>query len=148
MDDLHKSLENTQQTIIFTRETIEISRRGGFRLHKGLSNSLEVLETIPESERAIQLVDFDKSDSPIQRTLGMKWNVREDCFVFICRPKEVIFTKRGVVSLVSSIFDPIGYLSPFTVRAKFIIQELWRSKLDWDSPLPEDLENRWKAWMI
>ena len=147
MDDLHKSLEGIPDTIHFAKEIIELSARGGFRLHKCVSNKQEVLKAIDTSGRAIQEVDFEQKEAPIQRTLGIRWNIREDSFTFICQPKEVSMTKRRIVSLVSSIFDPIGYISPFTVRAKFIIQELWQSGLDWDDPLPEEAEEKCRPWL-
>ena len=147
MDDLHKSLESTETAIKYAADVVELARKGGFRLHKCVSNSREVLETIGTSEKAVQEVEFDKAEAPIQRTLGVKWNVREDFFLFVCHPKERVMTKRGVVSLVSSIYDPCGFISPFTVRAKFFIQEVWSHGLDWDEPLPIELEQKWNRWL-
>ena len=48
---------------------------------------------------------------------------------------------------MSSIFDPCGYLSPFTLRAKFLIQELWRQRVDWDDPIPRNLQQKWYNWL-
>ena len=56
--------------------------------------------------------------------------------------------KRGLLSLVSSIFDPLGILSPATIEPKQIIQLSWQRKIDWYNPLPLDLEIRWKNWLI
>ena len=147
MDDLHKSLDAVPQTIVFAKEVIELAAKGGFRLHKCTSNRQEVLDSIQESERALKEIDFELPEAPVQRTLGLKWNVREDVFFYACFPKNCIMTKRGVVSLASSIFDPIGFLTPFTMRAKLIIQFLWKSGLDWDEPLPEEYQEKWQTWL-
>ncbi|XP_055957968.1 uncharacterized protein LOC126823725 isoform X2 [Patella vulgata] len=56
-------------------------------------------------------------------------------------------TKRGVISIVSSIFDPCGFLAPFTFRAKCLIQEVWRTGIQWDDKLKTDLEVKWNAWL-
>jgi len=45
-------------------------------------------------------------------------------------------TKRGVLSLIARLFDPLGLLSPVTFRAKHIMQKIWRAQISWDDPLP------------
>lgn len=55
-------------------------------------------------------------------------------------------TKRGVVSTVSSIYDPLGFVSPYTIRAKMIFQDECRRRRDWDEPLTEDNIEAWEHW--
>jgi len=55
-------------------------------------------------------------------------------------------TKRSLLSLASRMFDPMGLISPFTVRAKILFQELWRRGLEWDDPLDRDIEQEWSSW--
>ena len=45
------------------------------------------------------------------------------------------FTKRKILSLVSSAFDPLGWVSPLTVRGKIFLQTLWKEKMGWDQAL-------------
>ena len=45
------------------------------------------------------------------------------------------FTKRKVLSLVSSVFDPLGWVSPLTVRGKIFLQTLQKEKKCWDQTL-------------
>ena len=45
------------------------------------------------------------------------------------------FTKRKILSLVSSVFDPLGWVSPLTVRGKIFLQTLWKEKMGWDQTL-------------
>ncbi|GIY25512.1 reverse transcriptase [Caerostris extrusa] len=54
--------------------------------------------------------------------------------------------KRSVLSTAAKVFDPVGFLSPFVVKIKRLVQEIWKRGLDWDSKLPEDLESKWKKW--
>ena len=58
--------------------------------------------------------------------------------------KDYSTTKRGILSAVSSVFDPLGFLTPFTLKAKLIIQELWRQNLGWDEEVPIDILKVWK----
>ena len=88
-----------------------------------MSNSKEVLQSVDEN-RDVGVFELELDNCPIQRTLGMKWNVKEDTFVFSPHLKSMPHTKRGVVSIVSSIFDPFGLISPFILRGKCIMQEL------------------------
>ena len=48
------------------------------------------------------------------------------------------YTKRKVLSLVSSIYDPLGWVSPLTVRGKMFIQTLWKERMGWDQNLNPD----------
>ena len=136
VDDLLTSVGTPNVAISLYKELTELLAKGGFHLHKWTSNSTLVMQSIPQSERTIQDVSLAINQLTIQRALGHHWNLAEDCFVFNPPLKEVPQTKRGVVSIVSSIFDPCGYLSPFTLRAKCLTQELWRQRVDWDEPLP------------
>lgn len=69
----------------------------------------------------------------------MKWNVKEDSITFasqeIASTKKNI-TKREILSESSKIFDPLGLLSPVTVRSKILMQSLWKQKLEWDVLVP------------
>ncbi|KRY67843.1 hypothetical protein T4A_13413 [Trichinella pseudospiralis] len=55
-------------------------------------------------------------------------------------------TKRGVLKALVSVFDPLGCLAPYTVKAKIIIQLLWQCGVAWDDPLPPETETRWRTW--
>lgn len=75
------------------------------------SNSREVLSSIPSELRANPKLDLDLDQ--VERALGVYWDTQSDTFRFrtvqACKP----FTKRGVLSIVSSLFDPLGFLAPF-----------------------------------
>lgn len=53
------------------------------------------------------------------------------------------FTKRAILSRVSQLFDPLGWLSPVTILGKLFIQTLWRSNIGWDDQLPQSLIEEW-----
>ncbi|GBM88096.1 hypothetical protein AVEN_99788-1, partial [Araneus ventricosus] len=48
--------------------------------------------------------------------------------------------------ILGRIFDPIGFLGPFIVRLKLILQELWAADIDWDDKLPSSLDYKWQLW--
>ena len=47
----------------------------------------------------------------------------------------------------ASVFDPIGLVSPFTVRAKVLLQKIWSRKVGWDDPLPDEIVKSWFEWL-
>ena len=52
-------------------------------------------------------------------------------------------TKREVLKWSSSIFDPVGLLSPVTISAKLFWQQLWQEHLEWDTTLDPSLCTQW-----
>ncbi len=55
-------------------------------------------------------------------------------------------TKRSVVSISSKLFNPLGFLSPYTIRAKILYQKLWIRGASWDDSLEEEIRNEWRRW--
>ncbi|XP_064467355.1 uncharacterized protein LOC135378268 [Ornithodoros turicata] len=55
-------------------------------------------------------------------------------------------TKQQVLRSVPQIYDPLGFILPYTVTGKMLLQEVWKHGLDWDAPLPDDLAHKWGAW--
>lgn len=83
------------------------------------------MEFVPASERAPS-VDLDLSGLPVDRAMRAEWNVENDTLGF--RPhKTSPETRRGILSFVASMYDPLGLASPFTLPARRVLQELCRS---------------------
>ena len=103
---------------------------------------------IPPQEKASPSVDLNFDELPIERTLGLKWNTEKDCFRFsVYSHQTPESTKRGVLSRLSTVFDPLGLLDPYMLPAKCLIQSLWRKNKDWDEPLDEGDQSVWKDWL-
>ena len=52
-------------------------------------------------------------------------------------------TKRDVLWVSSKIYDPLGFITTVSIRAKIFMQELWEEGYSWDDPLPEEMQNKW-----
>lgn len=83
----------------------------------------------------------------IERALGVQWCVEADEFQFRVVVKENPLTRRGVLSTVASVYDPLGFVAPFILVGKQILQELCRDKVSWDEDLPEHILQRWESWL-
>ena len=93
-------------------------------------------------------VDLDSADLSTVKTLGVLWCPMDDVFKFqVNLPgKSHNRTKRSFLKKIATLFDPLGLLSPYTVRAKFLLQEMWASGVDWDEPISTILSLRASQW--
>jgi hypothetical protein len=130
------------------RLLIQTLERGKFELRKWASNAPELLQSIPSELREINL-PLTISETPELPTLGVKWNPSADTFTLtIPRPLDTaIPCKRSVSSLIARCHDPLGWISPVLIRAKILLQELWKCKLDWDIPIKSTLLSKWKKFI-
>ena len=149
VDDCLRSVSDENTAITLCAELRSMLANGGFRLTKWSSNSRKLLNSIPEKERAqgFQDLDLDEDNLPMERALGIQWCAESDQFRFKINLKDRPHTRRGLLSLVSSIFDPLGFLAPVILPAKRILQDLCRQKYSWDEDLPDTVVKSWKRWI-
>ena len=145
VDDLLKALPSEMQVIRLANELIELLKRGGFRLAKWMSNSREVLANISE-ERANPTLDLDLDHLPVEKALGVQWDVERDVFKFQVTNLNKPNMKRGVLSTFSSLYDPLGLVCPVVLDAKQIMQRLWKARIDWDEPISATESAKWEKW--
>ena len=115
---------------------------------KWLSNVPEVLQCIPTSYCATE-VDLDSAELPTVKTLGVLWCPMNDVFKFEVKlpGKSHNQTKRSFLKKIATLFDPLSLLSPYTVLAKCLLQEMWASGVDWDEPISAILSLRASQWL-
>ena len=149
VDDLLKAVEDTDKAIAMQKHLGNLLARGGFHLSKWVSNSRYVLETIPECERSKELknIHLKEDKLPIERALGLKWNVETDKFTFNISAKDQPSTRRGILSTISSIYDLLGFISPYILKAKLILQRLCKDNVGWDEHISGLNLNEWENWL-
>lgn len=147
IDDSLKSVDSEDKAIRLAHQLRDLLSRGGFNLTKWLSNSRKVIESLPEDCRATQVRSLDFDNLPVQRVLGVQWNFESDKFGFKITIKDRPATRRGLLSVISSVYDPLSFVAPFTLKAKFILQDLTRKKFDWDEPIPDEHLTQWQSWL-
>ncbi|XP_041674335.1 uncharacterized protein LOC121530048 [Drosophila eugracilis] len=139
-------------------EAIEVSTRvkeihaeAGFELCK-FSSSSPIVEAALGPPGQVKSVGWGESD---QKILGMRWQIATDDFRFNVEyhrvPKSVLSgervpTKRELLSLLMSTFDPLGFLCCLMITAKLLLREICRQKIQWDEPLPEEIGRAFAAW--
>ncbi|XP_055714768.1 uncharacterized protein LOC129808888 [Phlebotomus papatasi] len=122
----------------------ELMEKGGFHLTKWMSSDSAALDGVPEEECEVQSADLPGADDSI-KALGVRWSPSQDVFTFTTSPCSEIITKRVILSEISRVFDPLGFLAPVVITAKILMQSLWQLKVDWDTDLSgeEEIVQRW-----
>lgn len=138
VDDCLKSMPLEQDAVQLVKDLSSACHMGGFHLTKWVSNSRTVLSAIPEEDRVkeVKMLDLDKEELPMERALGLQWNVENNTFMFKITLKEKPLTQRGMLSVVSSVYDPLGFLAPLTLPVKNTLQELCKQKYGRDETIP------------
>ena len=82
----------------------------------------------------------------MERALGVQWCIERGSFQFRIILKDRPCTRRGILSTVSSIYDPLGFVAPMLLEGKKMLQELCLDRAEWDDPILEDIKARWERW--
>lgn len=156
VDDFVASFSTTDEAAEVTKAVTEVHRRGGFVLRNFVSNQTAVLHAIGAPSANSSTISLQpKSPTAADRILGMSWDTLEDAFMFqptFAHLQEDVInglkppTKRQVLSVAMSVFDPFGLLADYMLHAKLIVQDLWRVGSGWDEPIPTALQERWTSW--
>ena len=134
VDDCLKSIENEEKAIKLMQDLTALLAKGGFNITKFTSNNRAVIDSILPEKRAksVRQLDIKADTLPLERALGVYWNTETDSFCFKIKLLEKKPTRRNILSLTSTVFDPMGFVSPFIMPAKLVLQNLCRMGLDWD----------------
>nr|CAB3263159.1 uncharacterized protein LOC104265735 [Phallusia mammillata] len=148
VDDCLKSVSTEAEAVQLVKGICALLKKKGFRLTKWLSNSERVLASIDEEERAKSVKELDVDGSSCERVLGVRWNVSSDEFGFNVDVKQLTaYTRRSILSVVSSLYDPLGFAAPVIVVAKTMQRDLCRKQLGWDDVLSDEDSESWAKWL-
>lgn len=99
------------------------------------------------------MVNLELERLTTETALGLKWNIEEDKFVWevlekiLKQENKKPVTRRGIVFAVYSLFNPLGLITLYVMKAKLLLQTFSRKKLSWDDPLEEANNGQWKRWL-
>ncbi|XP_055527173.1 uncharacterized protein LOC129719790 [Wyeomyia smithii] len=147
MDDLLTGCDDLKMMFQLCAQLMQIFGNAGMQLRKISSNNHEILNMIPNDCRETKtLVEFD-SETPV-KALGLLWEPSSDSIRYklpkLSRCER--YTKRIVLAQTSSFFDPLGLIGPAIVKAKIVLQTLWKLEYDWDQPLPKAFATDWEQY--
>ena len=137
VDNVISSFESETEVLKYFHESRTLMSKAGMNLRSWSSNS-EALQKVALRENVL-----DEED--VTKVLGLRWKTESDTMQFVIRniPEVPEVTKRMILKFSSQIYDPLGLLSPVTVRAKIMLQDIWKGNYDWDTPLPSAIQTSW-----
>ena len=149
VDDLLLSVDSPETAIIILHRLRQMLAKGGFRLTKWMCNRKEVLKTVPQTEKAVGVkeVFFEDDKLPVERALGILWDLEKDELGIRVQIPMKPETKRGLLSTINSLYDPLGLVAPNIIRAKIIFQEECKRGTGWDEPMAEQSRTAWRRWL-
>ena len=156
VDDGLFSTSSSASAIEILTSTKEILGKNKMRLHKIISTDQSVIDHFPSSECATTSTELPFEQTQYRRALGVSWDTTVDCFKFAadlpCKP----FTKRGILSIINTLYDPLGLVSPVILTGRLFKREILPSKNNsdcdvescgWDGELPLIYKARWNQWV-
>ena len=122
----------------------------GFRIKEWISSGHRSDSSKSCNQQKVQmLLQSNNHTEATEGVLGVRWQPNDDSIRFQASAPEPIkvVTKRVVLSTANKIFDPIGLLTPYTVKLKILMRQIWahRPKIDWDDQIPPKLMENWQA---
>ncbi|XP_062557226.1 uncharacterized protein LOC134222097 [Armigeres subalbatus] len=155
VDDMLVSANTEEEAIKLAQEVRFVHLQGGFEIRNWTSNSQSVLATLRGSNAVEKSLNLSP-ETEAEKVLGMWWCTSADVFTFRvswnrydcnlwngCRHP----TKREVLRILMTIFDPLGLIAPFLMFLKILLQEIWRSGIQWDDNINDDAFAKWRSWL-
>ncbi|XP_062710849.1 uncharacterized protein LOC134288933 [Aedes albopictus] len=155
VDDYLDSVDSIDEAVQLVEDVKLVHAQGGFEIRNFSSNSAEVLQRLGETKPVEKKSMILDKVVDTERVLGMMWQPRVDVFTFDNTLRDDLIkilgeedtpTKRQVLRLVMSLFDPCGFIAHFIIHGKILIQHIWRSGTDWDEKIVDSLRELWNNW--
>lgn len=144
VDDFLPSVDTAEEAMQLALNIKNIHQQGGFRIRNWCSNSTKVLCALDDTADFAEKNLVTNTESKIEKVLGVFWVQADDAITFKISTRlsesdtflgNRIPTKRDVLRTVMSIYDPLGLIGHIIMYAKILLQEIWRSHIDWDEQI-------------
>ena len=135
MEDFTTSVDTEKEAVTLVRNVIEINEAAGFLMHGWASNNRKVVQAAT-GQMKLRDVQIDISLDKEEKVLGLCWNTDSDELSFKIDIKHISNTllhglerptKREFLGIIMSIFDLLGFLAPYTIQSRIIMEEIWIS---------------------
>jgi hypothetical protein len=141
VDNLISGCETSEEAVSYFSEANNVLKSAGLNLQSWGSNDDQL--TVKAKSEGVS----DKAE--VTKVLGLDWKREEDRLhvpsVKLSHLSHQQTSKRDVLRGISATYDPLGFITPLTIPARMLIQEIWKLKLEWDDPIPLELIERWKG---
>ncbi|XP_073789994.1 uncharacterized protein [Danio rerio] len=150
VDNCLQSVDTVDEARKLVDQIREVLATGGFEIRQWACNLPDVIKHLPAEARSDSMERWLSYDEPdlLEPALGLSWHWGTDTLRYRSRPLEYgALTLRNIYKVLARQYDPLGFILPYTTRAKLIVQRMWDKPRDWDDPhIPQDLQEAWKEW--
>ncbi|XP_075170474.1 uncharacterized protein LOC142242837 [Haematobia irritans] len=155
VDDFLASTDTIEEAKQLSAEVRYIHSKGGFNIRNWCSNSVDVLRFLnTEANCEPKSLGISTNSEP-EKVLGIFWVSSKDIITY--KISHTIFeennlrnripTKREVLKVLMSIYDPLGLVGNFLMYLKIVLQEIWRSSIGWDESIKTPQAEKWLKWV-
>ena len=162
VDDLSSGDESVNKSFqLYLKSKFRMSE-AGFNIRQWSSNSpMEMIKECEHKDQTqVQLTPaiIQEDATYASNTLGPKHEINEDeerkvlgitwnhKALIRLRQWQKPLTKRTMLKIIASVYDPLGWSSPILILMKLLFQALCRSKKEGDAPLEVDLKRKFEDW--
>ena len=146
VDDFLSGSKNCEAGIKLVEDMQAILAKAGFNLMKWRSTSARVMASVPASHRGKGVCEMPLGGEGENVVLGIKWSLEKDEFYFTAEIPDKLLTKRVLLSITNSLYDPLGFLVLVVLEAHMIYRSACQEQRDWDEQLSEKTKRRWMRW--
>ena len=150
VDNCLQSLSTIEEARHLVDKLQALLAAGGFELRQWASNTPETIKHLSREARSdsSELLIQEASSDPQELALGLRWHCNSDTLRYKYQQLDSPTpTMRNIYRVLARLYDPLGFIVPFTTRAKVLVQRLWDKQREWDDPsLPEEVLKPWLEW--
>ncbi|XP_076301551.1 uncharacterized protein LOC143219488 [Lasioglossum baleicum] len=145
VDDLLTGASTYEEAVKLRDELLKLTSKAKFHLRQWASNEPTLLKGLVDKSSKDT---HEINSNSIIKALGVLWNSSTDVITYSTNinTNNSQVTKRIILSSTAQLFDPLGLLGPVIVKAKMIMQDLWKAKLDWDESVPQYIHSDWEDY--
>lgn len=133
--------DNLEEAKVLCKEVEFVLNQGNFPL-KGWASNERKLEEYMDAKSNTALIVGGKDETKV---LGLIWLKATDEWSILVKDLDKGKpTKRNILKQIASLYDPNGYIAPVIIKAKILMQDIWRLKnVDWDDVVPNHIKEEW-----
>ena len=157
MDDTINSFDEKADCIEFYNVAKSTLADARFELRKWKSNDINLQQHLSAAKANVLpddvLIDNNSNDvDNYTKVPGINWDTFNDNFVFefydiYSTASELPVTKRNVLKMSSTLFDPLGFILPITLPSKLLFKTICSQKFNWDDEVSPLLKRQWTHYL-
>jgi len=154
VDDVAAGGDTVEECLQLAKDATRIAAEGGFKLRRWTTDNHKLQKMLDDFQGEASTEEVINFKDTMDKVLGTVWVKGSDLLTFNvdqlikhCHSLRGKSNLRTVLSISARIYDVLGLVSPVVITCRILIQKIWRHKLDWDQPLPDDLNKEFWGWV-